>query len=128
MSQRKMRVGLVLILGMPLIPARAQSADQKIQELEQKIDELDQRVKVADRNKELKDEEAASQAKNAASVTADTSGFNIKSNDGNFLLKVGADLQADNRAFMGDGAAAGAEDRKSTRLNSRHLGISYAVF
>src|SRR2546426_6802963 len=28
----------------------------------------------------------------------------------------------------GDGAAAGARDRKSTRLNSSHLVISYAVF
>jgi|CZKE01.1.fsa_nt_gi phosphate-selective porin OprO/OprP len=120
-----MRVGLVLILGMPLIPARAQSADQKIQELEQKIDELDQRVKVADRNKELKDEEAASQAKNAASVTADTSGFNIKSNDGNFLLKIGADLQADNRAFMGDGAAAGADTILLRRVRPTFSGTVY---
>jgi cell division protein FtsL len=68
-----MWIGLGLIMAMPLIPARAQSADrdvqqldQKIQELQKQIDELDQRVKIAERNKELKDEEAANQAKNAA--------------------------------------------------------------
>src|ERR1035437_5753056 len=88
-----LNICMVLIMALPLIPARAQSTDQKIQELEQKIDQL----------------EAANQAKNAASVTATTSEFNIKSNDGNFLLKIGADLQADNRAFIGDGAAAGAD-------------------
>jgi phosphate-selective porin OprO/OprP len=102
-------VVLALIVGMPFMPARAQSDDQKIQDLEQKVEELDQRVKVTERNNELKDEDAAAQAKNAASVTADTGGFTIRSNDGNFLLKIGADLQVDNRAFVGDGAAAGAD-------------------
>src|SRR5947199_6052785 len=32
------------------------------------------------------------------------------------------------RMSMPRGARAGFEDRKSTRLNSSHLGISYAVF
>src|SRR5947199_3307861 len=30
--------------------------------------------------------------------------------------------------LVADGRGAGCEDRKSTRLNSSHLGISYAVF
>src|SRR3712207_8399582 len=42
------------------------------------------------------------------------------------LLRLGADVgQADRRAQR---AAPGAEDRKSTRLNSSHANISYAVF
>jgi phosphate-selective porin OprO/OprP len=120
-----MWLGLALIMGMPSIPARAQSADQKIQDLEQKVEELDQKVKVAERNKELKEEEAANQAKNAASVTADTGGFTIKSNDGDFLLKIGADLQVDNRAYVGDGAAAGADTILLRRVRPTFSGTVY---
>jgi phosphate-selective porin OprO/OprP len=102
-----MRFGLLaLLLAMLSMPAWAQSTDDKIQELQQKVDELDQRVRVAERNKELKDEEAADKAKNAATVSADTSGFKIKSNDGNFVLKIGADLQVDNRSFTGEGSSS----------------------
>jgi phosphate-selective porin OprO/OprP len=102
-----MRFGLLaLLLAMLSMPAWAQSTDDKIQELQQKVDELDQRVRVAELNKELKDEEAADKAKNAATVSADTSGFKIKSNDGNFVLKIGADLQVDNRSFTGEGSSS----------------------
>jgi len=112
---------------MPLAPtlARAQSADQKIQQLEQKVDELDQRVKVAERKKELDDADAAAKAQNAASVTADTGGFNIKSNDGNFLLKIGADLQVDNRAYLGDGAANGSDSILLRRVRPTFSGTVY---
>src|SRR5256885_5940469 len=45
------------------------------------------------------------------------------------LEEVGADLQAAGAADgLHRGHAAGLEDRKSTRLNSSHLVISYAVF
>jgi phosphate-selective porin OprO/OprP len=123
--QRNIFIGLALIIGMPSIPALAQSTDQKIQDLEQKVEQLDQEVKVAERNKELKDEDAANQAKNAASVTADTGGFTIKSNDGDFLLKIGADLQVDNRAYVGDGAAAGADTILLRRVRPTFSGTVY---
>jgi phosphate-selective porin OprO/OprP len=120
-----MFLGLVLIMGMPSIPARAQSADQKIENLEKKVEELDQEVKVAERKKELKDEDAATQAKNAASVTADTGGFTIKSNDGDFLLKIGADLQVDNRTYVGDGSGAGADTILLRRVRPTFSGTVY---
>ena len=67
MSRRKMWMGIALVMGMPLIPAGAQSADQlssdqKIQQLEQKVDQLDQQIKVDERKKELADEDAAAKA------------------------------------------------------------------
>ena len=127
-QQRRVLLGLALIMGVPLMPAWAQSADQKIQDLEQKVEELDQRVKVAERNKELKDEEAATRAKSAASVTADASGFNIKSNDGAFVLKIGADAQVDNRAFVGDGSAAGADTVLLRRVRPALSGTVYKYF
>src|SRR5258705_7087388 len=46
-------------------------------------------------------------------------------------LVVGADAAGggvDEQHLAGRRAALGHEDRKSTRLNSSHLGISYAVF
>jgi phosphate-selective porin OprO/OprP len=115
---------------MPFNPARGQSADQqpadqKIQQLEQKVDELDQRVKVAERKKELGDEDAAAKAQNAATSTADTGGFNIKSNDGNFLLKIGADLQVDNRAFLGPGSVNGADGILLRRVRPTFSGTIY---
>ena len=126
MSRRlNMFIGLGLIIGIPAIPARAQSADQKIEDLEKKVEELDQEVKVAERKKELKEEDAATQAKNAASVTADTGGFTIKSNDGDFLLKIGADLQVDNRTYVGDGSGAGADTILLRRVRPTFSGTVY---
>lgn len=125
MPQRKLWLGAALMIAIQPALAWAQSTDQKIQELERKIDELDRRVEAAERTKELKDEEGATQAKNAASATADTGGFNIKSNDGDFLLKIGADLQVDSRAFVGDGAAAGADTILLRRVRPTFSGTVY---
>ncbi len=92
----KLRGGIYILLAAAL-PAAAQTSseaqDQKIQQLERKVNELDQKL-----------QQAAETAQTAASVTADTSGFTIKSGDGNFLLKIGADLQVDNRTFLGEGS------------------------
>src|SRR5262245_64180640 len=43
-------------------------------------------------------------------------------------LGAGGDGAHPDRVVVGPGAGVGAKDRKSTRLNSSHLGISYAVF
>jgi phosphate-selective porin OprO/OprP len=93
-----------LLLGFQLAQAQtpqSPSADEKIQQLEQKIDELDQRVKVSERQREIKSEEDADKAKSAASVTANGGPFTIRSGDGDFVLRLGADFQIDNRTFPG---------------------------
>jgi phosphate-selective porin OprO/OprP len=99
--------------------------DRKIQKLEQKVDELDQKLKVAERNKELKDEADSEAAKNTASVTADTSGFTIKSNDGNFLIKIGADLQVDNRTYLGQGSGSFVDTALLRRVRPTFSGTVY---
>jgi phosphate-selective porin OprO and OprP len=96
-----------IFLGFIPLPAQAQSAptqsaDDKIQQLEQKVDDLDQRLKVAERLKEIKTEEDADKAKSTASVTANGGPFTIRSGDGNFVLRLGADFQIDNRTFPGE--------------------------
>jgi phosphate-selective porin OprO/OprP len=103
----------------------APSTDQKIQQLEQRIDELDQKLRVADRKKELKDEDATEKAKGAVSVGADLTGFTIKSNDGNFLLKIGADLQVDNRSFVGTGSQSLADGTLLRRVRPTFSGTVY---
>jgi len=106
-SLHKKQFGLpAILLAILSMPVWAQSTDEKVQDLQQKVDALDQRVRADERNKELKDEEAADQGKTAAAVTADTSGFKIKSNDGNFVLKIGADLQVDSRTFVGEASGS----------------------
>jgi phosphate-selective porin OprO/OprP len=82
----------------------AQTTDQKVQQLQQQVDQLTQKVKDDEHAAELKKVEDAATAeklKTEATVTADTSGFTIVSPHGNFLLKIGADLQADSRTFFG---------------------------
>jgi phosphate-selective porin OprO/OprP len=125
-SQYKKQFGLLaLLLATQSMPVWAQSADDKLQELQQKVDALDQRIRVAERTTELKEEEAANSAKAAASVSADTSGFKIKSNDGNFLLKIGADLQVDNRSFLGEGSEPLPETILLRRVRPTFSGTVY---
>ena len=90
-------------------PAQQQSSgaptgDQRIQQLQQKVDELDQKLKDVQHEQELKKVEDAAEAeknKTKANVYADTTGFTIASPHGNFVLKIGADLQVDNRTYFG---------------------------
>src|SRR5258707_9183374 len=88
---------VAIFLGFIRVPVQAQSApqsqDDKIQQLEQRVDELDQRLKVAERLKEIKTEEDTDKAKTTASVTANGGPFTIRSGDGNFVLRLGADFQ-----------------------------------
>lgn len=119
----------LLVLG--ALPCRAQQADDRaamekeIQELRAKIDELDQRIRVVDRNRELKDADDAAKLKAAPYVGADTSGFTIKSGDGNFLLKIGADLQIDNRTFTGAGSTGLTDQILLRRVRPTFSGTVY---
>ena len=125
MLNRPFGIGLLLVFGAASLALRAQSPDdkvqqdEKIQKLEQKIDALEQRIQADESKKKTQDEAAADQSKkqtqdeaavdlsnSAATVSADTSGFKIQSGDGDYLLKIGADLQVDNRSFLGDGSSA----------------------
>jgi len=106
-SVRKLSLKLFLILAAQMVPGSAQTPDpqsqeQKIQELERKVEDLDQRVRVSDRTRELEAEAAADKARSGATVGAEPTGITIRSNDQNFLLKIGLDIQIDNRTFPGE--------------------------
>lgn len=100
-------------------------SDQKIKDLETKIEELDQRLKISDRTKEIKDEEATAAAKAASTVSLGASGLQVRSGDGNFVFAVGADLQLDNRTFVGKSAVPLTDTLLIRRLRPR---ISGTVF
>src|SRR5579862_9625593 len=79
---------------------------QEIHALRQRLDELEHRLQAADQKPvEVKTEQLVAPAP-PASVAADTTGFTIKSADDNFSLKIGADLQVDNRTYTGSGSSA----------------------
>src|SRR5579863_6823037 len=100
----------------------APGTDQKLQQLQNKVDQLDQ--KLQDAQKKL-DDEAAQQTPNAARVTADLSGFTIQSNDKNFLLKIGADLQADSRMVVSEGSGSTVDSFVLRRIRPTFSGTVF---
>ena len=147
MLNRLLGFGLLLTIGAASLALRAQSPDEKapqdekIQKLEQKIEALEQRIQAdesqkktqdeaaADESKKkAQDEAAAAQTKSAATVSADTSGFKIQSGDGDYLLKIGADLQVDNRSFLGDGSSALPDSIVLRRARPTFSGTVYQYF
>jgi phosphate-selective porin OprO/OprP len=73
-------------------------------ELEARIADIDQRARIAERKLELIDEEAAKAKETAAVVSAGERGFNFKSADSQFIVKVRGTLHADGRQFLDDDA------------------------
>ncbi len=63
---------------------------------------LEQRLAILERKYENDQEAAAAKAKDGAGAVAGKDGFQLKSNDGNFTLKVGGLVQGDYRNYFGD--------------------------
>jgi len=118
-----------LLLAMFLSQAVwAQAPDQaelaEIQELKRRLAELEARVNA--RATVAQDNLVATSAPTIpASVAADTTGFKIKSNDGNFSLKIGADLQTDLRTFTGAGVAGTTDQILLRRVRPTFSGTVY---
>ena len=73
----------------------------------------------------MEDAAAAEKAKTEASVTANTSGFTIASPHRNFLLKIGADLQVDNRTFYGQNTGNPMDQMLLRRVRPTFSGTVY---
>jgi phosphate-selective porin OprO/OprP len=102
------RILIAAIFATGLLSAQT-TEQQQIDDLRQKIDQL----------------QSATTAANAATVTADTSGFTIKSHDGDFLLKIGADIQIDNRSFLGTGSQSLSDTILLRRVRPTFSGTIY---
>ena len=70
-------------------------------------------------------EQQAASGQNAATTTADTTGFTIRSQDGNFVLHIGADLQVDARTYYGPGAASSTDTIVLRRVRPTLYGTVY---
>jgi phosphate-selective porin OprO and OprP len=132
-----------------------QTADQlKIQELERKLEDLDRRLRIAEARADANGAtvplgapapppEAQTSAdstlrnhgsvgtvpvealQNTAVVSADTTGFSIKSSDSNYILKIGADLQTDIRTFTGTGSSSLTDQILLRRVRPTFSGTVY---
>ncbi|HVK58323.1 MAG TPA: porin [Candidatus Kapabacteria bacterium] len=102
----------VLGVGIASPAVLAQGASNPANDaLLKRIEELEQQVKVLGRKDEIADEAAVEKAKTAVSVSAGASGFQIRSADTNFVLKIRGYLQADSRWFIDDeGSSATSND------------------
>jgi len=93
------------------------TTDQKIQQLQQKVDDLEKAVKA---------DEAAINGQYPGTATADyPNGFTLRSKDGNFVLRIGADLQIDNRTYYGTGATGDIDSIVIRRARPTLLGTVY---
>jgi phosphate-selective porin OprO/OprP len=94
-----------------------QTTDQAVQQLQQKVDELEKAVKA---------DEAAVNGQGPGTATADyPNGFTLRSKDGNFVLRIGADLQIDNRTYYGTGATGDIDSIVIRRARPTLLGTVY---
>jgi phosphate-selective porin OprO/OprP len=96
---------LAALAAVPLIAA--DEPPDSIRSLKRQIEELDQKVRILERNNELDKEAAADKAKSATTVSIGQSGFQVRSADSNFVLKVRGYVQVDGR-FYADQAFPGS--------------------
>lgn len=113
-------IAVIAVLGLQLSAASllAQNPGQPdINELLRRIEELEQKVKIQDRKTELDKEVAVEKAKTAAAVSIGAGGFQVRSADTNFVLKVRGYAQVDGRFYADD--KSGTSSRNDTFLIRR---------
>src|SRR5437867_13305813 len=75
---------------------------QTVEELRTLVEELNQKVRVLERKEELESDTATEKAKSATRVSIGNTGFQVRSADSNFLLRVRGYLQADTHWYPDD--------------------------
>ena len=75
----------------------------------ERLDEMDQRLRVTDRKDELRREAEAERLKTAPAVGAGRDGFQLRSGDGSFALRLRGLIHSDGRFFADDEADAAAD-------------------
>jgi phosphate-selective porin OprO and OprP len=77
--------------------------------VDERLDALDQRLRVFAREDEIRREAQAEQAKTAPGIGASRDGFQLRSADGSFLLRLRGLSQTDSRFFAADSGAAATD-------------------
>lgn len=94
---KKIILSLGVLLGLNIVISQLSRAED-----EAPAQTLEQRLAILERKYENDQEAAAAKAKDGSGVTAGKDGFIIKSNDGNFSLKLSGVIQTDYRDYLGD--------------------------
>lgn len=97
----------LVVLGAPGIaqttPTEETPPEPTIESIQQQIEALQQQLLILQRKAEIAAEAEAEKAKTGAAVTASAKdGFSLKSNDGNFTLKLRGYVQLDSRWYTDD--------------------------
>lgn len=101
----KVKLWLVVSLVMAAQPVErivAQPAEVDVQSLLRRIEELEQAVKIQDRKRELSEEAAVEKAKATPTASIGAGGFQIRTADTNFVLKLRGYVHADARFYPDD--------------------------
>jgi phosphate-selective porin OprO/OprP len=103
--------------------------------IDQRIERLDQEIRILKHQRELDQEQARQQAEQAAQkaktapiVAAGPDGFALKSADGNFVLRIRAQVQADGRFYLDDKAKNGTDTFLMRRVRPILEGTLYRDF
>jgi len=121
MNMRKIALGL-------LAATLAVTAHAEETNIEKRLDELEQEIRVLKRQKELEQEQAEQKAKEAPIIKAGMDGFSLQSADGNFVLKLKAQIQADSRWYLEDDAHNGTDTFLMRRVRPTIEGTLYKDF
>jgi len=121
MNLRKIAVGL--LAAVVAVTAHAQETN-----IEQRLDELEQEIRILKRQRQLEQEQAEQKAKEAPIVKAGADGFSLQSADGNFVLKLKAQIQADSRWYLEDDAHNGTDTFLMRRVRPTLEGTLYKDF
>lgn len=119
--------GLLGVTGAARLEAQSPQ-DSVIQQLEQRINDVDQQARIAARKFEIYQDSVANAAKSKPSVTAGAGGFQLKSADGNFVLKLRGYVQADGRFFLDDSAKVLTNDFLLRRVRPILEGTIYKYY
>jgi phosphate-selective porin OprO/OprP len=100
------------VIGFPTVESVGigQVSATDVEALRQQIDSLEQKVKVLERKRELDQDASVEKAKTATSVSIGASGFQVRSADTNFILRLRGYVQADARFYPNDYVPGGATD------------------
>lgn len=108
-------------MGLEAQTPGVQSQSDPLKDFQQRVEALDREIRAAQ-------QKTSEDATKGAHVTADDAGFTIRSNDGDSFLQIGADLQIDNRTFLGPALTALPDSILLRRARPTFSGTVYKYF
>jgi phosphate-selective porin OprO and OprP len=125
----RLRLIVGVLTALAPAPAFAQQAeDSAAVTLQQRLDAVDQQIRILARRFELYQDSVVNAGKGKPSVTAGPAGFQLKSADGNFVLKLRGYLQADGRFYLGDDGKVLSNDFLLRRVRPLIEGTIYKYY